>query len=58
MSLWAPFCDRCTKLATTVIPRKDGEERYCDYHWQMRMERLTREVVVTQVKEPKAWRTM
>jgi len=43
------FCDRCTKLATTIIPHWDGEERYCDYHWQARMERLAEEVVEVKV---------
>ncbi|HEV2120620.1 MAG TPA: hypothetical protein VGS11_11040 [Candidatus Bathyarchaeia archaeon] len=38
------FCDRCTKLATIIIPHKDGEERYCEFHWQARTERLVQEV--------------
>jgi hypothetical protein len=49
MSLGIPFCDRCTKLATTIIPHEDGEERYCEYHWQARMERLAKEAVKLKV---------
>ena len=40
-----PFCDRCTKLATAIIPHRDGEERYCEYHWQARMESLVHEAI-------------
>ena len=36
MSLFVPFCDRCTKLATIIIPREGGEERFCEYHWNKR----------------------
>ena len=36
MSLFVPFCDRCTKLATIIIPKERGEERYCEYHWRTR----------------------
>lgn len=43
------FCDRRTKLATTIIPHRDGEERYCEYHWQARMERPSKEVVKVKV---------
>jgi len=43
MSLLVPFCDRRTKLATAVIPRECGEERFCEYHWRTRMRPLTKE---------------
>jgi len=44
MSYGTELCDRCTKLATTVIPHQDGEERFCDYHWQASREQFLKEV--------------
>ncbi len=52
MSLGTDLCDRCTKLATTILHHDGGMEKYCDYHWIRSRTELTRQVICADCEKP------